>query len=255
MKVYNDAQAMIDELAKTNNLKANGIVGFFRANSINDEDIIIYEGDTNCELARFCGLRQQAQKEAQDNSPYYSLADLIAPVNSGHEDYIGLFVVTAGHGCDKLCEQYQKNNDVYNDILVKAVADRLAEAFAEELHERVRKELWAYAPNESLETGELLKVRYQGIRPAPGYPSQPDHTEKETFWRIMNVLDETGIKLTDSLAIWPAASTCGIYFAHPKANYFAVGKIQKDQVVSYAKRKEMPLETMERWLAPILAYD
>lgn len=246
---------MIDEMIKTNGLVANGIIGFFRANSVNDEDIVLYDGDSNRELARFYGLRQQAQKEAQDNSPYYSLADLIAPVESGRDDYIGLFVVTAGHGCDKLCEQYQKSGDVYNDILLKAVADRLAEAFAEELHERVRKELWAYAPDESLEPGDLLKVRYQGIRPAPGYPSQPDHTEKETFWNIMDVLKETGIELTDSLAIWPAASTCGIYFAHPKANYFAVGKIQKDQVASYAERKQMSLETMERWLAPMLAYD
>lgn len=247
---------MLNELERTKGLVANGIVGFYRANSVNNEDIILYD-ENEVEVARLHGLRQQAQKEMHDNAPYASICDLIAPVESGIKDYIGLFVVSAGFGCDKLCADYLKESDVYNDILVKAVADRLAEAFAEHLHERVRKELWAYEPEEAFEDkAELLKLSYAGIRPAPGYPSQPDHTEKNTFWSLMEVEEKTGIKLTDdSLAIWPAASTCGIYFANPQSNYFAVGKIQKDQVESYASRKGMAVEEAEKWLSSMLAYD
>lgn len=235
-------------------LKAHGIVGFYRANSINDDDIVLY-GEDGEEIAILHGLRQQAAKDSHDTSPYISIADLVAPRESGITDYIGMFVVSAGFGCSEICENLLAKNDVYGDIMIKAVADRLAEAFAEEIHLRVRRELWAYQPNEELNEADLLKVKYDGIRPAPGYPSQPDHTEKETIWKVMDVYNQTGIELTDSLAIWPAASTCGIYFAHPKSYYFAVGKIQKDQVESYAARKKMSLEDTEKWLGPILAYE
>ncbi|KAH9521002.1 hypothetical protein DERF_004677 [Dermatophagoides farinae] len=252
-KVFDDAQRMIDRFIRSNELKANGIVGLYRANSINDDDIILFD-ENGVELDRLYGLRQQAAKESQDNSAYMSLADFVAPRESGLADYVGLFVVSAGFGCEELCAQYLTNNDVYNDIMVKAVADRLAEAFAEHLHERVRREFWAYAPDEQFETSDLLKVNYRGIRPAPGYPSQPDHTEKVTYWKVMDVERQTNIKLTESLAIWPSASTCGIYFAHPESKYFAVGKIDKDQIADYAKRKQQPMQEMEKWLSTCLAY-
>lgn len=245
---------MIDHVIEHNLLQANGIIGFYKANTVDDEEIVLYD-DNDKEVARFFGLRQQAAKEAHDNSPYLSMADFIAPIQSGYHDYIGLFVVSAGFGCQELCKEFLSKNDVYDDIMIKAIADRFAEAFAEELHERVRCELWGYQPEENLQTEDLLKVNYTGIRPAPGYPSQPDHTEKKTFWELMDVERQTGIRLTESLAIWPPASTCGIYFAHPNSKYFAVGKIQKDQVEMYAKRKNMSVDNVEKWLSPMLAYD
>lgn len=254
LKVFNDANQMIDELIANGSLTANGIVGFYRANSVNDEDIVLMDEDGN-EIATLYGLRQQAVKDSHDNAPYASLADLVAPKETGLTDYVGLFAVSAGFGAQVLSDEFNAKNDPYGDIMIKAVADRLAEAFAEELHQRVRRELWGYQPTEQLDAADLLKVKYEGIRPAPGYPSQPDHTEKETIWKVMDVEAKTGIQLTDSLAIWPAASTCGVYFAHPKSAYFAVGKIQKDQVVSYAERKKMSLEETEKWLSPMLAYE
>lgn len=253
-RVFNDAQEMIDKLIKTGDLKANGMIGFFKANSVNNDDIVVYDEDNN-ELARLFCLRQQAAKDSHDNSPYMSLVDFVAPKESNKTDYIGLFVVSAGFGCDELCKKYLDNNDVYNDIMIKAVADRLAEAFAEHLHRMVRTELWAYQTEESLDVTDLLKVKYQGIRPAPGYPSQPDHTEKLTMWHLMDVENQTGIKLTESLAIWPSASTCGLYFAHPESKYFAVGKMQKDQIADYARRKNMPNDVIEKWLSAQLAFD
>lgn len=245
---------MIDEIIKQNLLQARGIVGFYRANTINDDEIAVFDEDGN-RLATFYGLRQQAEKDSHDDSPYISLADFIAPIESGITDYIGLFVVSAGFGCRELCAKHLSQFDDYKDIMTKAIADRFAEAFAEELHLRVRREFWGYSCDEKLETSDLLKVKYDGIRPAPGYPSQPDHTEKETMWRLMDVKRQTGIELTESLAIMPAASTCGLYFAHPKSSYFAVGKIQSDQVRDYAFRKGQSVETIEKWLSPILAYD
>lgn len=245
---------MIDDVIKCNKLQAHGIVGFYRANTVDDDVIVLFDQDDN-EVARLFGIRQQAAKETHDSSAYMSIADFIAPLQCGYRDYIGLFVVSAGFGCEQMCQSFMAKNDVYGDIMIKAVADRFAEAFAEELHERVRKELWGYQPEETLDTHDLLRVSYEGIRPAPGYPSQPDHTEKATFWKLMDVEKETGIEITDSLAIWPPSSTCGIYFAHPKSKYFAVGKIQKDQAEVYAQRKSLSTEQMERWLAPMLAYD
>jgi 5-methyltetrahydrofolate--homocysteine methyltransferase len=200
------------------------------------------------------GLRQQAEKEVK-GEPHLCLSDFIAPVSSGIADYIGLFAVSAGFGCKELVEKYEKDMDDYNVIMVKALADRLAEAFAEELHRRVRTEFWAYDSEENLGAGELHSIKYQGIRPAPGYPSQPDHTEKKTMWSLLNVEEEAGIVLTDSLAMDPAASVCGLYFMHPASTYFAVGKIQKDQVESYAARKKESIQVMEKWLNINLAYD
>lgn len=253
-QLFNDAQEMIKQLIKTGDLKANGIVGFFKANSINNDDIVLYDKNDK-EIARLFCLRQQSAKDSHDNSPYMSLADFVAPKELNMMDYIGLFVVSAGFGCDELCKKYLTNNDVYNDILIKAIADRLAEAFAEHLHRKVRTELWAYQKEELLNVTDLLKVKYQGIRPAPGYPSQPDHTEKLTMWRLMDVEKQTGIKLTESLAIWPSASTCGIYFAHPDAKYFAVGKMQNDQITDYARRKNMPIDVVQKWLSAQLAFE
>ena len=253
-KVFADAKQMIDEIIEQNLLQARGICGFYRANTINDDEIAVFDED-GTRLATFYALRQQAEKDSHDDSPYMSLADFIAPIESGITDYIGLFVVSAGFGCKELCEHYQKDHDDYRDIMAKAIADRFAEAFAEEMHKRVRTEFWGYSCDENMEVNDLLKVKYDGIRPAPGYPSQPDHTEKEAMWRLMDVQSKTGIELTESLAISPAASTCGLYFAHKKSLYFAVGKIELDQVKDYAQRKGQSVETIEKWLSPILAYD
>ncbi|CAG2102879.1 unnamed protein product, partial [Medioppia subpectinata] len=253
-RVYEEALHMIDEIIEQKLLTANGIVGFYRANTISDDEIQLMD-DSGKPVATFHGLRQQAEKDSHDDSPYISLADFIAPIKSGVTDYIGLFVVSAGFGCQEMCDKFKREHDDYKDIMTKAIADRFAEAFAEELHERVRKELWAYSSEEQLDTNDLLKVKYDGIRPAPGYPSQPDHTEKQTMWQLMDVERQTGIQLTESLAIMPAASTCGLYFAHPKSYYFAVGKVQSDQIKDYAKRKSESVETVEKWLSPILAYD
>ena len=241
---------MIDQ----NLLQARGVIGFYRANTINDDEIALFDEDGN-RLATFFGLRQQAEKDSHDDSPYLSIADFIAPIESGVTDYIGLFVVSAGFGCKELCDRYRKENDDYRDIMAKAIADRFAEAFAEEMHQRVRTEFWGYGCDEQMDVKDLLKVRYAGIRPAPGYPSQPDHTEKETIWQLMDVQRNTGIELTESLAIMPAASTCGLYFSHPKSSYFAVGKVDSDQIRDYANRKGQSVETIEKWLSPILAYD
>jgi 5-methyltetrahydrofolate--homocysteine methyltransferase len=253
-KVFDEAQNMIRDIIDNNLLQARGIIGLYRANTINDEDIALYDVEGK-HLATFYGLRQQAEKDSHDDSPYLSIADFIAPIESGLEDYIGIFVVSAGFGCQEMCESFRAKNDVYSDIMVKAIADRFAEAFAEELHERVRKEFWGYSSEEQMEPNELHRIKYEGIRPAPGYPSQPDHTEKLTIWKLLNVEQQTGIQMTESLAISPAASTCGLYFSHPKSHYFAVGKVQKDQIQDYANRKSMPLESVEKWLSPILAYD
>ncbi|KAJ6215843.1 hypothetical protein RDWZM_010343 [Blomia tropicalis] len=252
-RVFNDAQKLLDELVESGTLKANGIVGFYRANSVNDEDIIIYD-EEGIEIGRLYGLRQQVHKDKGPNQ-LMSIADFVAPLESGIQDYIGMFVVSSGFGCKEICDNMNAKNDVYGDIMVKAVADRLAEAFAEEIHQRVRTEFWAYQPNEQLNCEDLLKVKYEGIRPAPGYPTQPDHTEKVTIWNVMNVQRDTSIELTDSLAIWPAASTCGLYFANSKSQYFSVGKIQSDQVHSYAQRKGISTKEAEKWLRPILAYE
>ncbi|HEX4938970.1 MAG TPA: vitamin B12 dependent-methionine synthase activation domain-containing protein, partial [Candidatus Kapabacteria bacterium] len=197
-------------------------------------------------------LRQQTAKA--NDQPNFSLADYVAPAGS-KPDYIGGFVVTAGIGLEKKIAEFEANHDDYSSILLKALADRLAEAFAERLHERVRKEFWGYVPTEALSNEELIKEKYQGIRPAPGYPACPDHTEKGTLFRLLDAENKTGVTLTEHFAMYPTAAVSGWYFSHPESRYFAVGKIGKDQVENYASRKGMTLEQAERWLSPNLAYD
>eukprot|EP00658_Telonema_sp_P-2_P064382 TRINITY_DN5332_c0_g2_i7.p1 TRINITY_DN5332_c0_g2~~TRINITY_DN5332_c0_g2_i7.p1 ORF type:complete len:206 (+),score=77.25 TRINITY_DN5332_c0_g2_i7:140-757(+) len=203
-----------------------------------------------CIRDRFCMLRQQAVKEGQET--YFSLSDFIAP--AGFEDHIGMFA-TACFGCDKLVEFYESRQDDYSKIMCQAIADRLAEAYAEKVHHDMRTQLWGYSPDEALNIDDFLKVKYDGIRPAPGYPSQPDHTEKEAMWDMLKPDQLADIELNESLAMMPAASVSALVFAHPDAQYFAVGEVEKDQVESYAARKNQAIEVAERWLAPIIKYE
>ncbi|KAF2069637.1 hypothetical protein CYY_009042 [Polysphondylium violaceum] len=252
-KLFDDAQEMLKDIIKNKKLNARGVIGFYPANSVN-EDIILYEDDTRTtEKAVLRGIRQQSEKETEE--PYVSIGDYIAPVGSGVNDYIGLFAVSAGFGCDEMVEQFKEENDDYSSILCKALTDRMAEALAEQLHEDVRKIHWGYEKDENLSPEDLFKIKYKGIRPAPGYPAQPDHTEMKTIWKVMNVFDNTGIELTEHMAMMPGAAVCGIYFANEHAKYFSVGKITKDQVESYAQRRGETVEESERWLSSILAYD
>lgn len=254
-RLFEDANAMLDKIIQEGLLTAHGVAGIFPANSVNDDDIEVYSDENRRGiLAELHTLRQQGKKSA-DTAANYALADFIAPKESGVKDYIGAFAVTAGVGIEPLINEYEKNHDDYSSIMVKALADRLAEAFAEHLHLRVRRELWGYAKDENLTNAQLIKEEYRGIRPAPGYPACPDHTEKWTLFRLLDVENITGISLTESLAMYPAASVCGWYFAHPEAKYFTTGKIAKDQILDYHKRKGMSIEEIERWLAPNLAYD
>jgi 5-methyltetrahydrofolate--homocysteine methyltransferase len=252
-KVFDDAQKILKSICDGRKLQANGVVAFYAANAVGD-DIEVYEDDERTAVkATLRTLRQQELREEQ--TEYLAMSDFIAPKGSGVKDYIGLFAVTAGIGMDKLLASYEAANDDYGKIMAQALGDRLAEAFAEKLHLDVRVKEWGYAPNEGMTPEELIKVKYEGIRPAPGYPSQPDHTEKSTMWELLTAKDLASIELTESLAMLPAASVSALIFANPESKYFAVGKIQKDQVVDYAARKEMDLETCERWLAPMLGYD
>lgn len=244
-KLYADANAMLDDIIAYKKLKANAVVGIYEANSDAD-DVNLKDGPS------FHFLRQQGKKGS--NIPNISLADFVAPHESGLKDYIGGFAVTAGIGIEKLVKQYEDDHDDYNSILVKAVADRLAEAFAELMHEKVRKELWGYANQESLNNEDLIKESYQGIRPAPGYPACPDHTEKQTLFDLLKAENSTGITLTESYAMYPAASVSGFYFANPESKYFGLGKIYEDQIENYSKRKNLSKEEVERWLAPNLGY-
>ena len=251
-KLYDDAQTLLQKIVSEKLLQANGVIGFWPVNSVGD-DIEVYTDDTrNILLSRIHTLRQQAEKVKGD--PYYALSDFIAPKDSGVPDYWGGFAVTTGIGCDVLVAAFERDYDDYNSIMAKALADRLAEAFAEKMHELVRKQYWGYSKVEHLNTDELLKEEYQGIRPAPGYPACPDHTEKTTLFELLKAEENTSMHLTESLAMTPAASVSGFYFAHPQARYFGLGKISKDQVEDYAVRKKMPLEEIERWLGPNLAY-
>jgi 5-methyltetrahydrofolate--homocysteine methyltransferase len=251
-KLYDDAQVLLKRIVDDKLLRANGVIGFWPANSVGD-DIEIYTDDTRQHLlTRIHTLRQQAEKVKGE--PYYALSDFIAPKESGVPDYWGGFAVTTGIGCDELVAEFEKDHDDYNSIMAKALADRFAEAFAEKMHELVRKEYWGYAKAEQLGTDELIKEQYQGIRPAPGYPACPDHTEKTTLFEILKAEDNAHMHLTESLAMMPAASVSGFYFAHPEARYFGLGKISKDQVEDYAKRKNMSVETVERWLGPNINY-
>jgi len=251
--LYDDAQAMLKQLIEENWLTANGVVGFWPANSAGD-DIELYTDETRSKhLATLHTLRQQMDRDKA--KPNLALADFVAPKETGLADYIGGFAVTAGIGEEDIARRFERANDDYSKIMVKALADRLAEAFAEALHEKVRRELWAYAPKEKLTSEELIAEAYAGIRPAPGYPAQPDHTEKRTLFALLDAEKATGLKLTESYAMWPAAAVSGLYFSHPESRYFGVGKIGRDQVADYAARKGWSLTEAERWLAPILNYD
>jgi 5-methyltetrahydrofolate--homocysteine methyltransferase len=252
--LYADAEAMLRQLVSEKWLVANGVIGFWPANSVNDDDIALYGSeDRESELATFYTLRQQIARG--NDRPNTALADFIAPKESGLADYIGGFAVTAGIGEEAIAERFSRANDDYSKIMVKALADRLAEAFAEHMHARVRREFWAYAKDEALSPADVLAETYRGIRPAPGYPAQPDHTEKGTLFRLLNAEEATGLRLTESFAMTPAAAVSGLYFSHPKSHYFGVGKIERDQAEDYAKRKGWSLSEAERWLAPILNYD
>ena len=248
-ELFSDAQKMLVEILEQELLKGKATFGLFPANQINDDDIEL--GLPGNETTVFRTLRQQTKK--RDGVPNIALADFIAPKESGLQDYIGCFCVSAGFGTKELAEKYEAAHDDYSSIMVKALADRLAEAFAEYLHKEVRTKYWGYAKAENLDNTELIKENYRGIRPAPGYPACPDHLEKLTIWELMQVKETIGVELTDSLAMWPAASVSGYYFAHPKAKYFGLGKIKEDQVHDFANRKGIEKEVAERWLAPNIA--
>ncbi|XP_059504641.1 methionine synthase isoform X3 [Stegostoma tigrinum] len=256
-QVFQDAQDMLNALIEGKKLTAKGIIGFWPAQSVGD-DIHLFAEDTfprtGEPLAKFHGLRQQVDKDSISTEQYCCISDFIAPRDSGVPDYIGLFAV-ACFGAELLSKQYLEENDDYSSIMVKALADRLVEAFAEEMHARVRKEFWGYSPDESLDIADMHRIKYAGIRPAPGYPSQPDHTEKITMWNLARIEEITGIALTESLAMTPAAAVSGFYFSSPQSMYFAVGKITKEQVKDYAARKQMKVEDIEKWLGPTLGYD
>ena len=251
-KLFDDAQRLLDEMVRDKSLVARGVYGFFAANSAGD-DIVLFADDTRtAELGRVHTLRQQWERKGQD--VFHALADFVAPLESGRKDYIGAFACTAGHGCDELAQRYDREHDDYSSILVKALADRLAEAFAEWLHAKVRRE-WGYGRQESLSTDDLIEEKYRGIRPAPGYPACPDHTEKQAIFSWLDVGKAAGMTLTESFAMFPAASVSGLYFGHPESRYFAVDRITRDQVESYAARKGMAVSEVERWLSPNLGYD
>jgi 5-methyltetrahydrofolate--homocysteine methyltransferase len=250
--LFADAQPMLARIVQEGLLQASGVVGFWPANADGDDIVLYTDESRTTELARLHTLRQQILKDG--GKPNLALSDFITPVGEG-ADYIGGFAVTAGHGESELAMSYKRAGDDYSSILATALADRLAEAFAEVMHARVRHELWGYAKDEQLALEDLLAEKYRGIRPAPGYPAQPDHTEKATLFRLLDAETATGMALTESFAMAPAASVSGLYFAHPQAHYFGVGKIDADQVADYARRKGWELKTAERWLAPILNYD
>jgi 5-methyltetrahydrofolate--homocysteine methyltransferase len=251
--LFADAQAMLQRMADEKWFRASAIIGFWPANSDGD-DIVLFGNETRDKsIATLHTLRQQlARREGRAN---VALADFVAPRGSGLKDYIGAFAVTAGLGEEAIAERFKRANDDYSAIMAKALADRLAEALAERVHQRARREFWAYAHDETLPAGELIAEQYRGIRPAPGYPAQPDHTEKATLFELLDGERAIGVRLTESFAMWPGASVCGLYFSHPESYYFGVGKIERDQVADYARRKGQTLTEAEKWLAPILNYD
>ena len=252
--LFDDAQAMLRKLIDEKRIQARGVIGLWPANSVDDDVIEVYADESRREvIERLHHIRQQTTKNR--DGVCHSLADFIAPRESGKPDWIGGFAVTTGHGVEALAERYKAAGDDYNAILVQSLTDRLAEAFAERLHERVRKEFWGYVPEETLDNDALIAEKYQGIRPAPGYPACPDHTEKATLFRLLRATDNAGLALTENFAMWPAAAVAGWYFSHPRSKYFSTGKITRDQVEVLATRKGMTLEELERWLAPVLSYD
>ncbi len=252
--LYEDARAMLEKVVREEWLEARAVLGLFAANSTDHDDLLLYaDAARKTTVERLCHLRQQRAKP--EGQPQNCLADFVAPADSGIADYVGAFAVTAGIGIDERVAHFEKAHDDYNAILLKALADRLAEALAEYLHERVRVDHWAYAPNERLGNEDLVAERYRGIRPAPGYPACPDHTEKAKLWSLLEVEKNIELRLTDSYAMYPTAAVSGFYFSHPDARYFSVGKIDRDQLESYAARKGMTVAEAEKWLAPVLGYD
>jgi 5-methyltetrahydrofolate--homocysteine methyltransferase len=250
--LFADAQEMLAKIVSEKWLTAKGILGIFPANTVNDDDVEVCQTElVEVQSTTFLTLRQQSQKTA--GAPNIALSDFIAPKDSKKQDYIGCFCVTTGFGVDEKAAEYEKQLDDYNSILVKALGDRLAEAFAEYLHLKVRKEIWGYASDENLSNQDLIDEEYKGIRPAPGYPACPDHLEKPTIWKLLNVEQEIGVKLTESMAMWPASSVSGYYFANPASKYFGLGKIKEDQVIDYAKRRGISTEMASKWLAPNIA--
>jgi 5-methyltetrahydrofolate--homocysteine methyltransferase len=251
--LFDDAQSLLDRIIEEKLITARAVLGFFPANS-NGDDIEIFADDERSEVQTV--LHSLRQQRVRSNGRFnLALSDFIAPGDSGKADYIGAFAVTAGIGVDELAAEFEKDHDDYSAIMVKALADRLAEAFAERLHERVRKEFWGYAQEEGLANEDLIKEKYRGIRPAPGYPACPDHSGKTVLWDLLKVKENTGIELTESCAMFPAASVSGFYFSHPDSRYFGIGLVGKDQVEDYARRKGMQTREVERWLAPSLGYD
>ena len=268
-KLFDDAVAMLDQLINERWLRARGVVGIFPANQIGDDDIEVYDvhGSTSAAGDRTSGAARDGQKvitvlhhlrqqtEKPPGKPNNCLADYVAPKKSGKPDWIGAFAVTTGIGIEQKIAEFEADHDDYHAILLKALADRLAEAFAERLHERVRKEFWASNPDEQLDNDALIHEQYPGVRPAPGYPACPDHTEKALLWDLIDPKTNAGLQLTDSFAMYPAAAVSGWYFSHPESRYFAVGKVNRDQVEDYAQRKGLSLSEAERWLAPNLGYE
>ena len=248
--LFIDAQNMLRKIIDEKWLTAKARFGLFPANTVEDDILVFDPNDFDKEKFRLITLRQQLQKRV--GQPNLALADFVAPLEKGVRDYIGTFCVTTGYGTDEIAARFEKENDDYNSIMVKALADRLAEAFAEYLHREIRTRYWGYAPKESLTNEELIRERYKGIRPAPGYPACPDHLEKQTLWELMEVEKHIGVTLTESYAMWPAASVSGYYFAHPEAKYFGLGKIKEDQLLDYSKRRKIPLQDAKKWLNPNL---
>jgi len=244
---------MLEKIVDESWLQAKGVIGIWPANAVGD-DIEVYTDETRSEVAhKLHNLRQQDQKRG--DKPNYCLSDYIAPKDSGKADYIGGFAVTAGHKIEEKIAEFEAEHDDYQGIMLKVLADRLAEAFAEKMHERVRKEYWAYEPEEQLDNEALIKEKYRGIRPAPGYPACPDHTEKATLWEMLEPGENAGMTITESFAMLPTASVSGWYYAHPESRYFPVVRIQKDQIDEYAERKGQDTMTTERWLQSVLGYD
>lgn len=251
--LYADAQAMLKRMIAERWITAKAVIGFWPANAVGDDIAVFADESRQSEIGRFHGLRQQ---EAKTNErPNLCLSDFVAPIDSGVTDWVGGFCVTAGHGELACAEAFEAANNDYDAIMVKALADRFAESLAEAMHKRVRREFWGYAPDEALSNAELIKERYRGVRPAPGYPAQPDHTEKAALFALLNAPDQAGVELTESYAMTPPASVSGLYFAHPDSTYFSVGRLTRDQVEDYARRKGWEVRVAERWLGPNLDYD
>jgi 5-methyltetrahydrofolate--homocysteine methyltransferase len=248
--LYDDALAMLARIVDEQWFRPKAVVGFWPAHADGDDVVVYTDESRTAERARLHGIRQQATKT--DGRPNLNLSDYVAPAAAGVPDWVGGFVVTAGPEEIAIAERFEADNDDYSSILLKALADRIAEAFAERMHERVRTELWGYAPDEAFTPQELLAERFRGIRPAPGYPSQPDHTEKAVLFDLLDATAAVGVELTESFAMWPGSSVSGLYFAHPEAKYFGVGKIKRDQLASYAERKGWTIEEAEQHLAPVL---